>query len=224
MALLMLLFGCSHMKLSDTKQFTITGTLSDYNGNPLEHGEVILKGSGFKDLEKVHSNEKGNFVLTAPKGEYVALYAVKDYKTRFLEFWYWDLSLTRDYHLDIKIDGLEIYGMKAWRSYSGAIIFFRPMSLQRYKQLGDHPKDKPALIAPNLRHQDVKVTIDGQQTKIWELTKVKERIDSSAMYMDAYLMHVDDLRSDMKRPVQTICVDLVDNEIGERGMGCAPLK
>lgn len=202
---------------------TITGTLKDYSGAPLSNGEVILKNDNFEDLVKVMTDSEGRFELKASSGTYNALYAVKDYKTKFLEFWFWDLPLNQDLNLDIKIDGLEVYGIKAWRTYRGAMVFFRPMSLKRFKALGNPDGTKPVLIAPDLKINDITVYLDGAQTKIWGINKVKEKANASKSYMDAYLIHIDDKRELKKDGWQKLCIDLYDSQTEERGQGCASL-
>ena len=126
--------------------------------------------------------------------------------------------------MHVKIDGLEVYGIKAWRTWRGALVYFRPMSLKRYISLGSPGKNKVALISPQLQTDDIRVSIDGSPTQIWGINKVQEKADSSENYMDAYLIHVDDQRSIKKENWQMLCVELFDRETGERGQGCAPLR
>jgi hypothetical protein len=202
----------------------ISGKLTDFSDNPLNGGQIILKGDDFEDLLTVVTDDEGRFTLSAKSNTYNALYAVKDYKTKFLEFWFWDLPLNRDLDLHIKIDGLEIYGIKAWRTWRGALVYFRPMSLKRYGALGRPDKTKLALISPQLRIEDINVSLDGRSTQVWAINKVQEKADSSENYMDAYLIHIDDQRSTKGKDWQMLRIELFDRETGEHGQGCAPLK
>lgn len=115
----------------------ISGAVTDFEGRPIEGAQILLKDDRFRDAASTHSDAAGRYVLNPPKGRYTALLAVKDYQTKHLEYWAWNVPADRDLEVNPRFDRLELYGVQAWRppgAYPSVQIYFRPMSLTRVKK------------------------------------------------------------------------------------------
>lgn len=196
--------------------------VSNFQGLPLADADVHFQDENFKNLYSAVTDTNGKFEIMIEKRKYNSVFACKDYTKNYLEFWYWNYDPTKNPVLDIKIDGIELYGMKAWETkpaYPGLMVFFRPMSLKRWKQAGK-PKNGPALIAPELELQDIKANINGISAQVIGVNKVKEQINESE-YMEAYLINVS--TKSTNGPAQTVCLEVHDRKLTEHGMGCIDL-
>jgi hypothetical protein len=202
---------------------TVTGQLCDFNGTPLEGGDVRFYDENFEILHSAQTDAMGKFAISVTKRTYPSVFICQSYKDRFLEYWHWDFNPENNDHLNIQIDGLELYGMKAWEmapTYPGMMIFFRPMSLQKFKALGSPEKDQPVLIAPELTISDITVELDGKKAQVIGVNKVKEHTSSKA-YLDAYLINVStEGFGKMKR----ILVSIEDQQTQEKGMAGIDLR
>lgn len=163
---------------------TISGRVTDFEGAPMEGVTVALKNDRFRDVAMDTSDAGGGYSLTAPAGHYMGLIAVKDYQTRFLEFWAWDVPAVQDLEIDPRFHRLELYALNAWRpqgAYPSYQIYFRPMSLTRahavIEEVGgmDQLGTLPVLdLAPELTADDLEVTIDGQPVDVLQVSRVRE--------------------------------------------------
>lgn len=197
---------------------TVRGRISNFQGETLPAAVIEFKDDNFKTLYSTVTDENGEFKIEVETRKYKAIYAVKDYAVNYLEFWYWDYWPNANQSLAIQIDGLEVYGMKAWSAkptYPGVLAYFRPMSLKRWIAAGK-PKT-PAAIAPDLSPKDIEAFINGKKVDVWNVNKVKEVVDGDGGYLDAYLINVSDPDSNGH---QTLCLRLKDSQTAEQGMGC----
>lgn len=162
----------------------IFGRVTDFKNQPIEGASIELKDAHFETVAQAASGKDGAYVLTAKKGSYMALLAVKDYQIRFLEYWAWSVPAFGDLEINPRFDKLEIYGINAWRPHGGYpsyMIYFRPMSLTRIiKKITEAGGMKnfqklPHLdMAPELSANDLVVTIDGQAVNILKVNKILE--------------------------------------------------
>jgi hypothetical protein len=100
------------------------------------------------------------------------------------------------------------------------MVFFRPMSLKRYKAHGSTDDFGPGLIplCPNLSPEDIEITIDGAPAPLLCVSKVREEAPPD-QYSDAYLAHVEAEGIQETDAYRKINVAIVDRETGERGEG-----
>lgn len=211
----------------------IYGKVTDFDGNPIEGATVEIKNKRFETVYQTISDAKGNYRLEVKKGTYIAMYACKDYGTKNLEYWTWDVLAYQDLEVNPRIDGLEVYAIKAWIP-QGAMpsmqIYFRPMSLRRAKDLSQRlgvgfPASKDELkslkvidIAPKLTKDDVDVTIDKQLVKVLELSVVREAVgEDQSIY--GYVIQTSLPEQQTSVDYNRICVVLRDPETGEKGEG-----
>lgn len=216
---LLLLTGCSNM----SKKIIVSGTVSDFYNHQLNDADVNFQDENFKPLYSTKTDSEGKFSIEIEDRKYGSVFICKDYSKTFLEYWHWGFQPSVSSKINAKIDGLEVYGMKAWSTlpaYSGLIVYFRPMSLSKYKKLVNPDKNKAAQICPDLTINDIEASVNNEKVKILGLNSVKEFMQDGQS-MGAYLLHLS--ISDIKLPVKTICIKLKDQNTNEFGMGCLDL-
>lgn len=158
------------------------------------------------------------------KGMYYAFYACKDYGVHYLEYWAWNIPAYQDIEMNSKIDGLEVYSLRAFkvfRNFPQLMLYFRPMSLKRSQPLRENIQmlDSSEIIdiAPNLTKDDLKVFINGKKSEIYQINKVQEYADQNNIY--AYLIHVSLDSTTNLFEYNRIDITIKDDETGEFGMG-----
>ena len=221
---------------ANAKLFTLSGILTDFEGNPLSGGVIRLMGSSFKDVAyEVATDSEGKFSIQVEAKKYLALFACKDYAVNFLEYWYWGLVVDKDINLEMKTDLLEVYGMKAWNPHNGQMIYFRPMSLTKAKPYIGVPEDELPThlkIAPVLTKESIKAAIDDKEVEVLNLTNTQE-FTVSGRIMDAYMVQVTDpadkiedeqLRRQTKMKNRKLCINIEDSQSLEKGMGCTTVQ
>jgi hypothetical protein len=207
---------------------TISGRVTDFKGQPIEGASVELKDSRFETVAKAMSGKDGRYSLAAPKGQYMALLAVKDYQVRFLEYWAWAVPAVHDLEINPRFDRLEVYAVNAWRpqgGYPSYQVYFRPMSLTRVtKKIAEaggmeNLGKLPLLdIAPELAATDIQVTVDGQPVKILKVNKVREAAGPS-QDMVGYVIQTELPEKKAAAEYSLITITVTDAETGEMGEG-----
>jgi hypothetical protein len=166
--------------MTDERKIVISGKVTDFDNNPLQNALVEIKNDRFKTIYKTCTNENGEYEICVKKGLYLALMACKDYKTKYLEYWAWNIPANQDLQFNPRIDGIEVYAMNAFMpqgAYPSLMIYFRPMSLKRFHNTEntDTPKKTGVIgISPTLSLNDIELKIDGKPVKILELNRVEE--------------------------------------------------
>ncbi len=199
------------------ENITVTGQLCDFKGSPLAGGDVRFYDENFEILHSTQTDANGNFEISVANRSYPSVFICQSYKDKFLEYWHWNFTPKANDHLNIRIDGLELYGMKAWEmapTYPGMMIFFRPMSLEKFKALGSPAKDQPVLIAPELAISDITVELDGKKAQVIGVNKVREYTTPQS-YLDAYLINVS---TEGFGKVKRVLVSIEDQQTQEKGM------
>jgi len=218
----------------------IYGKVTDFSGNPLEGAEINVCGDGFNLCYQTHSDKDGNYSLSVEEGSYIALAALKDYGDKNLEYWAWNILAFNDLEINPRIDGLEMYGMHAWRPhvpFSTFIIYFRPMSLKKGKVIRDQLGRLPNVadvkriapnrvkmgnvldISPDLTKDDIRVEINGETVDVLEINRITE-FAGEEQSIFAYLVQTDVPAHNTDLDYDKICVTVTDRETGEMGEGC----
>jgi hypothetical protein len=208
---------------SSTKSYRVSGTLTDFNGKPLAGGEVHFQDKNFKNIVSVITNEMGEFSALLPEKQYNSIFACKDYAKNYLEYWHWNFKPKENDFLDIKIDGLELYGMKVWSTeptYKSLIIYFRPMSLKRALAIKKLDKKQANPVTAELRMDGITAMVDGKNVEIFGMNKMKEFM-SKDQNMEAYTVQIS--TKNLTNSPQRVCLTLTDAVTKERGMGCVDL-
>src|SRR6056297_1659330 len=207
----------SSVAFAQENTVTLSGKVTDYDGNPIDCAVVLIKDQNFKDVYTTFSNIDGNYGLEVKKGTYYRLTSVRmqDYGKTKLEFWAWNLMVDNDMNLDIKYDKLEVYGVNIFRvqgAYPGYTIYFRPMALSRYfeENVGQNNPD----LAPEKENLDVQVYINDEPVQINLIQQVKEFAGKDTL--NAYLIHTD-LGKNMNNGKTKIRIVLKDKKYGDIG-------
>jgi len=214
-------------KKMDT-QAHIQGTVTNFANEPLAGAEVLLKRDDFSDAARAVADSQGRYSLLVPAGRYIALCAVRNYQVENLEYWAWDIPAQGDLTIDCRVDGLELYGIHAWRP-SGALpsylVYVRPMSLQRCgKLIQEHGPDAldslPVVaISPELTVQEIIAEVDGQTVPVFAVSRVSESAGPGRT-MPGWLIQVGLPASTGTASPSRLSLELTDRETGEHGAGC----
>ena len=191
----------------------IKGTTSCREG-ALASVSIEIKNENFESIYQTLSDESGKFELCVPDGVYPFLTAVRNYGDQYLEYWAQNIPAQQELELHIQIDTLEVYGLHAFivKGAANALsIYFRPMSLEKFKT-GEVD------IAPVLRENDITVTVNGRESKVYVVNPVREYIGGERRYLSAYLIQssLPEGIKDWERIDITICDS-------EKHIGCATL-
>lgn len=229
--------------LKSEGKIKVFGKVTDFEKNPMRDAMVEIKNDRFEAVYKACTDNAGEYEILVEKGLYMALTAYKDYKTKYLEYWAWNVPVYQDLQIDPRIGGIEVYAMNAFRpqgAYPSLFIYFRPMSLKR----GQEFESKSALkkmdiidISPDLSKDCIEVKINKKPVKVLELNRVKEYaggIDSIIAYLAqltlpkrsliAYLIqtafHIRGPKRKGNLGYTRIDVTIRDAQTGEKGEGC----
>ncbi|MBN1398701.1 MAG: carboxypeptidase regulatory-like domain-containing protein [Bacteroidetes bacterium] len=177
------------------KTMHISGFVKDFNERPIDSADVFLLNRFFKPVVQTLTDSTGYYILRFQEDAYHALAAIKmsDYGKSRVEYWAWRVPAVDSLTVNPRYHRLEVYGVNAF-SVQGSgsrsvFIYFRPMSLTRYKKwesLHDTTGAQMEIIGPALTAKDITVTIDGQPSDILDITELKEKAKSGSMR--AYLM------------------------------------
>ncbi|MCL2412915.1 MAG: carboxypeptidase-like regulatory domain-containing protein [Bacteroidales bacterium] len=128
---------------------TISGKVTDFDGNPINNSAVVLMDRNFNPIHMTFSDEAGYYALeNVEKGRYMALLAIRfnEYpraKQMFgidavaeddmrLQFWAWNVIADRDLTINPRYHRLELYGFQVfevWGAGPHLMAYVRPMSL-----------------------------------------------------------------------------------------------
>jgi hypothetical protein len=224
------------------RKMVISGKVTDFDNNPLQDAQVQIKNDHFKAIYKACTNKKGEYKIYVKKGLYLAFMAYKDYKTKYLEYWAWNVPVDRDLQFNPHIGGLEVYAMNAFvpqGAYPSLLIYFRPMSLQRFHNMESTKAFKKTSvidISPALSAKDIELRIGGKPVKILELNRVEEYAGGITSIIAYLIQSTLPKRSMIGYLVQAVLpikmlgskkdeyfridITLRDAQTGERGEGC----
>ena len=122
---------------------TISGQITDFDGNPIDSSVVMLMHKNFSSAYETYSDAKGYYALKdVEKGQYIALFAMrlKEYpqanavseEDMRLEFWAWNIIADHDLTINPHYHRLELYEFQVFEVFGGApylLAYVRPMSL-----------------------------------------------------------------------------------------------
>jgi len=215
---------------------TISGRLTDFDGNPIDSSIVRLNYPDFSTAYHTYTDKDGNYTLKGvKKGKYTSLYVIrpKEYprenavpeENMKLEFWGWNIIADRDLIINPRYQELELYGTTAYRifgGYNGFFIYFRPMSLKKYlsyeKELYLN-KEKMEEINADLsvlpEYLDVKVFAEEEELKINSITPIEEYVGGYTMR--AFIVQVDAPKQKPAKPYIIFRVEAENKEYNEKG-------
>lgn len=166
---------------------TISGRVTDFEGNPIDSALVQLQHTDFSEIYSTYSDQDGNYIMKGvEKGVYSSMYVIrpKEYPKENavpqddmrLEFWAWNVIADRDLVINPRYGRLELYGLNAYsiNGGTGLWLYVRPMSLGRYlNSMNEDPK-APVNMNVETEHFKAKVYIDDQEVEIRSIQSVEE--------------------------------------------------
>lgn len=196
---------------SQTGKITISGKVTDFNNNPIDSAIVEIKNDNFKTMYSTYSNKNGNYSMNIDEGLYIALTCIRmrDYGTNNLEFWAYNIQAYESMTLNIHYDKLEIYGVNVFKiqgAYPGYSIYFRPMSLTRFK-------NKMNDISPSIENLDLTVELNEKKVKINSVQKVLEYNNNQKIF--GFLIQTE--LDQAKKEIDIVKIIGKDKENGDMG-------
>ncbi len=233
---LLILVGSNNF-LSAQKTFKLHGKVTDFNSNPIDSVEVLLKDKSFKNLYKTITDKDGNYSMEVSEGTYYCLYAIKpnEYGKTKLEYWAWNVPVYKDIEINPQYDRMEIYGINAFEPqvtpHETYILYFRPMSLSKSLTFADK-RDKKKLekkaielhdtinISPtNISVEELEIKMNEAPVKILTIQKITEYARGAYLY--GYIVQIMKSKKDeiSSNDYDKITIILHSKETGEYGKG-----
>jgi len=233
--LILLIIGLGNINSQET--ITISGQVTDYDGNPIDSCYVGLDYDNFKEAYPTHTDRDGYYTLkNVKKGKYQSLYALrlKEYprtdlvadEDKRLEFWAWNVIADRDMVINPRYHRLELYGTNAFKvegGYNGLFIYTRPMStgkLLNYSKEILHNKalaEKQADISVSPEHFKVRVYIDEKEVKVNSVQPIEEFVGKDNPAMGAFIIQTELPKVKPNKPYVIIKVVGENTEYNEKG-------
>jgi len=201
-----------------TDSVTISGKVTDFNGQSIEGALIMIKGYDFGQfIDTTFSDKTGHYSLLVKKGKYSGLAAVRmeDYSKTKLEFWAYEIPAHKNLEIDIRYDRLEVYGVNIFQvqgAYPGYTIYFRPMSLTRFATAD--MSSEIIDIAPPSDMVDIKVNINGESVNLNSIQRVEEFSGKQKMY--GFLIQTD-LGNPTDAKYNKFQIIVEDKENGDKG-------
>ena len=201
-----------------SQNISISGKVTDFEGNPIEGCFIDLKHADFTSAYSTYSDKNGNYELeNVEKGNYLALFALRmnEYPTAKqvleadmrLEFWAWNIIADRDLVINPRYHKLELYGTVATKMQNGYMIYFRPMSLTNFLA------NSNVSVAPeNLK---VNIFADEEPLKINAIQAVEEYNED--MMITGYIIQVDKPKIVKDKPFIIFRVEAENIKDAEKG-------
>lgn len=175
----------------------LCGKITDFDGKPFP-ALVEMDRVGFdKDISiGVWSDKNGEYSAVVPKGCYNAFWIDDEsYGKTSLENWGWHMLIDRDEEYDFKIGNGEVYSLAVWCNNGGGktlFFWFRPMILGKkaeYEVEINGQSRSVNDISPDLKPEDITVTLNGRELKILSLQRVYETAENYVM--PAYIIQTE---------------------------------
>jgi len=190
---------------------TISGQVTDFNGNPIDSCVVQLYHRNFTTAHETYSNKTGHYALEGvEKGQYMAMYAIrpKEYPRQNaipeedmrLEFWAWNVIADKDLTINPRYHRLELYEFQVFEVFGGApylMAYVRPMSLSKYIAYGkdvylDKEKsEKVADISVELKDIEFKLYVGDEPLTIHSVQPLIEYQGENNQGVRAFFLQFD---------------------------------
>jgi hypothetical protein len=208
------------MQEIECKYYKLTGTIQDFDGNPLKIKTFIsIQPDDFDEDSYIGTwpDDNGNYNMDLPARTYNSILAVaEEYGISNLECWGWNILMNSDQTLKLKIGNGEIYNMNVWKNNGGGnsfFISFRPMILlpKDYNAIGDSIKIngkyfKLINYSPVLDLENIHVFVNGIECKVISLQQYFETT-SLKQAMPAYIAQVNFKEKLQNSYNQTYCIE-----------------
>jgi len=202
----LLIFFRVNLFAQNVNTITISGLITDFEGNPIDSSAVILMQKNFNPAQMTFSDEAGYYKLEGvEKGQYVALLAIRlnehplskemfgiepvSAENLRLEFWAWNVIADRDLTINPRYDRLELYGFRVFEVIGGPpylMAYVRPMSVGKFLETGSFEDISPA---PN----DVKFQLfaNEEPLPVRSVQTIKEFTGEGEKPLTAFIIQFD---------------------------------
>lgn len=218
---LTLLFSCTQKK--DHETISISGKVTDFEGNPIDSALIGLLHADFSEVDSTFSDSNGYYKLDVKKGKYFAMWVLRpeEYPTENavppedmrLEFWAWNIIADRDLEINPRYHRLELYRLTAFRAEgrNTLMIYVRPMSLGRSLK---YSEDDVTVYPENF---EVSVFVDEEEVKVNSIQPIEEFTEvENAPPLIGYIIHID-INKLPEKPYYVIRVEGTNREFNEKG-------
>lgn len=207
-----------------TDTVTISGRVTDYNGNPVDSCTIGLYNPNFTTAYETLSGPDGCYAIeNVAKGDYAGIFAmrIKEYprmnqvapEDMKLEFLAWNVPAHRDLTLDIRYDKLELYGTTAFMEYGGRpelLIYTRPMSVTKVLAFSNYldksAAEKEWKVTVDPQYMQFEVYADGMPLKLMSVQHLSfPNANGNALNDDCYLLQTElpkDISDHQGRPYE----------------------
>lgn len=242
----LLLAVLASVTLQGQEKVTLSGKVTDFEGNPIDSAIIRVMDRDFKVPYLTYSRSDGTYSIMVEKGVYNCVYATKisEYRKTKLEYWAWNVPLMENLEINPQYNNMEIYGINAFEPqitpYETYMIYFRPMSLKKIIQIIEKQAvDKQSfenigkveqLLTPDsdnlfnmspdsISTKELTVKVNGFDSKIVTITRVKEY--ARGMFMYGYFIQIvkPEETSKMQLEYDKISITLNSVETNETGLG-----
>ncbi len=200
------------------------GRITDFDGNPFP-APLLLSRIGFADAPYmgVWSDRNGEYSVVVPTGCYNAFYVDDNsYGKSTLENWSWHMIVDRDEEHNFKVGNGEVYSLSVWPNNGGGstlFFWFRPMILpsikkEEYEIELEGSKRQVMDISPELKAEDITVTLNGKPLPVVSLQKIYETCPDYTM--PSYLVQTERYNGTPTVGKQTV---IVEYDTAKRGGG-----
>lgn len=190
---------------------TISGRVTDFDGNPMSYSVVQLKFKDFSTAYETYVDNNGYYKLeNVEKGRYMGLFAMRlneypqgnavpEENTR-LEFWAWNIIADKDLKINPRYHRLELQGFQVFEVYGDSpylMAYVRPMSLSKYLAHGEDflmNKGTPgntSEISIDLKDIEFKLYAENEPLTIRSVQSVYEYTDEDHQSIRAFLLQFD---------------------------------
>jgi hypothetical protein len=181
--------------------------------DPLKQSDAYIEmhtfGFGAPGKIYIPTEKDGSFDELVPARVYRVMNVNSTgYSFNAMERWAWDYDLTRDREDEFTIGRTEIYSMRVFEVVGGPptlFVAFRPTALSRVlkfdtdgnglvegderKAMGNALKESFLAIGPELKAENIKVSINGKPQTVLNLTQIPE-YNGDKMYQVQYIFQV----------------------------------
>jgi len=199
--------------------YKLSGKITDFEGNQFRSPVTVCPDGFASESLGIWSDENGHYEVFLPERTYNAIIAFpKSYAVSELESWAWHIIMDSAQNIDFKVGTGEVYNLNVWPNNGGGnayFISFRPMVLWALQQ-----KTFPVKIngnefsiidaSPELKPEDMKITIDGKQVEIISCQKYYET-SKPGKGMISYLVQVNS--NEIKHPGKKTVIVEFEKEV-----------
>ncbi|MCL2413691.1 MAG: carboxypeptidase regulatory-like domain-containing protein [Bacteroidales bacterium] len=192
---------------------TISGRVTDFDGNPIDNSAVVLMSSTFSPIHMTFSDEDGYYKIEdVEKGMYKSLLALRfneyPHARRLFgiepvaeddmnfQFWAWNVIADRDLTINARRHRLELYGFRVFQVWGAGpylMAYVRPMSLGRILTYENWQEKDPNEKNSSVEPEDIefKIYAGNEPLTIRSIQPLIEFAGENEFGITAFLLQFD---------------------------------